>query len=386
VSGRLRLSKPVVAVTEPPWPLRNPMPPPKTKTPAAVAAPAPSTKNATNRASKLQMADIARLANVSISTVSRALANNPRLSEETRTRVNELARSLNYSINIGARIMRGKPMQTVAVAFPYHPQQRQHFKDPFFLSILGSIGDALIDSGHSMLIVGVDADKSELLTQPHESGQAIGTIMLGQENSHARFNELAVRGLPFVVWGGRMPDQLYCTVGSDNIQGGRLATAHLLACGARRVAFFGDVELPEIGLRHQGYLAALSEAGLPDDPALSRLVPFADKLARQEIERMLAENVDFDAVFACSDLMALAVVSALRDQGRRVPEDVQVVGFDDIRLAADSNPPLTTVRQSIEEAGRLLVQLLLDKLEGRSVASVVMPATLVVRGSTRALP
>jgi DNA-binding LacI/PurR family transcriptional regulator len=331
------------------------------------------------------MADIARLANVSISTVSRASSNNPRLSEETRNRVNELARSLNYSINVGAQIMRGKALQTVAVAFPYHPDQRQHFKDPFFLATLGSIGDALIDSGHTMLIVGVETDKSETLTQPHETGQAIGTIMLGQENNHQRFNELALRGMPFVVWGARLPDQLYCTVGSDNVMGGRQATEHLLNCGARRIVFFGDSRLAEIGQRHQGYLAALAAAGRSPDPDLYRPVPFVDKEVQREVARMLADGVIFDAVFASSDLMALAVIAALRSHGRRVPEEVQVVGFDDIRLAAESHPPLTTVRQSIEEAGRKLVQLLLEKLEGRAVESVVMPTVLVVRGSTRAV-
>ena len=145
------------------------------------------------------------------------------------------------------RSLRGKPLRTVAVAFPYHPEQRQHFKDPFFLATLGSIGDALIDSGHSMLIVGVQSDRSEMLTQPHETGQAIGTIILGQENNHRRFNELALRDMPFVVWGARLQDQLYCTVGSDNVMGGRQATEHLLACGARRIAFFGDSSLAEIG-------------------------------------------------------------------------------------------------------------------------------------------
>lgn len=336
------------------------------------------------RPTKLQMADIARLANVSISTVSRALSNNPRLSEETRNRVNELARSLNYSINVGAQILRGKAMQTVAVAFPYHPEHRQHFKDPFFLATLGSIGDALIDSGHSMLIVGVETDKSETLTQPHESGQAIGTIMLGQENNHDRFNELAVRGLPFVVWGARLPDQLYCTVGSDNLMGGRQATEHLLDCGARRVAFFGDGSLAEIGQRHQGYEAALVAAGLTPDPQLYRPVPFVDAAVQREVTAMLAQGVEFDAVFAASDLVALAVIAALRDHGRQVPQDVQVVGFDDIRLAAESHPALTTIRQSIDEAGRVLVQLLLDKLAGRRVESVMMPTRLMVRQSTRA--
>lgn len=336
-----------------------------------------------SRPSKLQMADIARLANVSISTVSRALSDNPRLSEETRTRVNELAKSLNYSINVGAQILRGKAMQTVAVAFPYHPDQRHHFKDPFFLATLGSIGDALIDNGYSMLIVGVETDKSDALTQPHETGQSIGTIILGQENNHHRFNELALRGMPFVVWGARLPDQLYCTVGSDNVLGGRQATEHLLACGAKRIAFFGDINLAEIGLRYQGYCMALESAGLIPDPNLCWPVPFVDKDVQQVLEKMLETGVDFDAVFAGSDLIALTAISALRSHGLRVPEDVQIVGFDNIRLASESSPPLTTIHQPIDEAGRVLVQLLLNKLDGKVVESVVMPTTLMIRGSTR---
>lgn len=351
---------------------------PRTKSPSGKTS-----DTGTNRPSKLQMADIARLANVSISTVSRALSDNPRLSAETRTRVNELAKTLNYSINAGAQILRGKAMQTVAVAFPYHPDQRHHFKDPFFLATLGSIGDALIDSGHSMLIVGVETDKSDALTQAFEKGQSIGTIILGQENNHQRFNELAVRGMPFVVWGARLPDQLYCTVGSDNVLGGRQATEHLLACGAKRIAFFGDIQLAEIGQRYEGYRAALESAKMVIDPELLRSVPFVVKDVEQVIDQVIKGGLNFDAVFAGSDLIALAVISALRSHGLSVPEDVQVVGFDDIRMASEASPTLTTIHQPIDEAGRVLVQLLMEKLDGRQVESVVMPTVLKVRGSTR---
>lgn len=355
---------------------------PRSKAPAPAKATTEG-KASSGQASKLQMADIARLANVSVSTVSRALANHPRLSEETRRRVHELARSLNYQVNVGAQMLRGKALQTVAVAFPYHPDQRGHFKDPFFLSTLGAIGDALIDSGHSMLVVPVEASRPGALTHPHETGQAIGTILLGQETNHHLFNELAVRRLPFVVWGARLPDQLYCTVGSDNILGGRQATEHLLQCGARRIAFFGDTSLAELGQRHVGYLQA-HEARRRKAPAeLRRAVPFSEQEVRAEVDRMIAEGVKFDAVFACSDVMALTVIHALKGHGLRVPEDIMVVGFDDIAAAANSNPPLTTVRQSIEVAGRQLVTLLLDKLEGKPVESQVLATELIVRGSTR---
>lgn len=329
------------------------------------------------------MADIARLANVSISTVSRALNNHPRLSAQTRERINELAKSLHYSVDAGAQMLRGKQLQTVAVAFPYHPVQRQHFRDPFFLTLIGSIGDALVDSGHSMLIVAVEADSFERVTHAYDTRQAIGTILLGQENNHRRINELAVRGTPFVVWGARMTDQLYCTVGSDNLLGGTQATAQLLDTGARRIAFFGDDRLPEIADRYRGYLDAHRARGLEPDPRLHCRVPFDAAEVRAEAARLLREGLPLDGVFAGSDLMALAVIAELQAGGRRVPEDVQVVGFDDIYLAAHSNPPLTSVHQAIDQAGRELVRLLLARLRGEPIEPVILPTTLVVRGSTR---
>jgi len=356
---------------------------PRSKSSTRDASPAADTPAA--RPSRLQMADIARLANVSISTVSRALNNNPRLSLETRTRVNELAKSLNYSINVGAQILRGKQMQTVAVAFPYHPEQRQHFKDPFFLATIGSIGDALIDHGYNMLIVPVEAARFERVTQPYETGQAVGTILLGQEGQHQRLNELAVRGMPLVVWGARLKDQLYCTVGSDNVMGGRQATEHLLSGGARRVAFFGDRELAELGQRYEGYLAAHQALGLTPEPALYRPVPFVTAAIRREVERMvLDEKLAFDAIFACGDLMALQVMATLQSLGLQVPRDVRVVGYDNLTLSADSHPSLSTVHQDIEAAGKLLVDLLLAKLRGESVDPVVMPTRLIARESSQA--
>ena len=339
---------------------------------------------ATARPSKLQMADIARLANVSISTVSRALNDHPRLSKETRQRINELAQSLHYNVDAGAQMMRGKQLQTVAVAFPYHPVERHHFKDPFFMALIGSIGDALIDSGHSMLIVPVLAEQFDQASKPYETRQAIGTILLGQETYHQRINAMAARGIPFVVWGARLGDQLYCTVGSDNRLGGRQATEHLLACGARRILFLGDPALTELAHRHQGYLDAHQARGLQADPRLLRPLPFSTTEVAREIDQLHADGLAFDAVFACSDRMAIAAIATLEAQGLRVPEDVQVVGYDDIDQAAITRPPLTTVRQSVDAAGQALVRLLLAKLRGQPVEPLVMPTRLVVRGSTRA--
>jgi DNA-binding LacI/PurR family transcriptional regulator len=179
-----------------------------------------------------------------------------------------------------------------------------------------------------------------------------------------------------------MAQQLYATVGGDNQRGGQLATQHLLAQGARRVLFMGDPELPEVGQRYQGYLQAHAAAGVAVDAALCRPVPFVTEAVVAEMDLLARQKTPFDAVFAASDLTAMSVISALRQQGRRVPEDVRVVGYDDIALAAHFHPPLSTVRQPIAQAGQALVQLLMSQRAGERQRSTLLDTELVVRQSS----
>ena len=347
--------------------------------PVAVAAsPAAPARNV-----PVQMADIARLAGVSVSTVSRALSESALVNPETRARVAELARSLNYSINVGAQNLRLKQNNTVAVIVPYEPDTRQHLSDPFFLSLIGSLADALTERGHDMLLTRVDADRLDHAAQVFHTGRAMGIVLVGQWHHHDQLNEMAVRGVPFVVWGAQLPQQLYATVGGDNLAGGRLATAHLLAQGARRIVFLGDPALPEAALRLQGYLQAHADAGLSVDPRLQRPLPFVPERVAPELEALRRQKLGFDAVFAASDLLAMAAISALCQQGRAVPEDVLVVGYDDIALAAHFIPPLSTVAQPIAEAGRTLVEMLLAQLAGERVGSRLLRTELVLRHSSQ---
>lgn len=330
------------------------------------------------------MADIARLAGVSVSTVSRALSDSSLVNAETRARIAELARSLNYTINVGAQNLRLKQNRTVAMVVPYDPDTRQHLSDPFFLGLIGSVADALTEQGHDMLLSRVDADRLDLAAQAFETGRAIGIVLIGQWHHHDQLNEMALRGMPFVVWGAQLPGQLYATVGSDNLAGGRLATEHLLAQGARHIAFVGDPDLPEIGQRYAGYLAAHVARGLTAAPALCRRAPFVTEAIQRDTQALVRSGAPLDAVFASSDLAAMSVIATLRREGLRVPEDVAVVGYDDIALAAHFHPPLTTVRQPIEAAGRALVDSLLRQIGGEKPHSTLLLTELVRRESTRA--
>ena len=330
---------------------------------------------------RLQMADVARLAGVSVSTVSRALSGSPLVNRETRERIGQLARSLNYSINLGAQNLRLQKNQTIAVVVPYDANARQHISDPFFLSIVGAIADALTDRGYDMLLSRVDAERLDSAAGLYHSGKAIGLVIIGQWRHHDQLNDMAARKVPVVVWGGQLPQQLYCTVGGDNTAGGWQATRHLVQQGCQRIAFIGDAQLPEVGLRHRGYVRALEEAGLPADPALALPVPFEILAARQALDRLCASGAEFDGVMACSDLLALQTVQALRAVGRSVPGDVAVVGYDDMPVATYSDPPLTTVHQPVALAGAELVDALLTLLRGEPAAPRVLPVHLVVRDS-----
>lgn len=333
---------------------------------------------------RLQMADIARLAGVSVATVSRALNGSPLISAQTRQRVDELARSLNYSINVSAKNLRLKQNRTIAVVIPYDRASRQHVSDPFFLSMVGSLADALTERGFDMLLSRIDSEQLDSAAHLINSGVAIGVILIGQWRHHDQLNLLAAQRLPVVVWGTQMPQQIYCTVGGENVTGGLLAAEHLLSLGHRRIAFLGDVALPEVMHRYQGYQQAHAARGLAADPALLVQVPFDAEKARAGITRLCESGAAFDAVFACSDVLASATTQALAVFGRRVPDDVAVVGYDDIEWASHSNPPLTTVRQPIARAGVELVDALLRTIDGEQVQPRSLPVELVVRASTRA--
>ena len=352
---------------------------PKPDHPAAAQLAAPATTDP----KRLQMADIARLAGVSVGTVSRALSGSLLISKETRERIEELARSLDYSINVSAQNLRLKTNRTIAVVIPYDKVSRQHISDPFFLAMVGSLADALTERGFDMLLSRVDADNLDAAARAVNSGVAIGVILIGQWRHHDQLNQLAARRVPIVVWGTQIAQQLYCSVGGDNVAGGAMATQHLLDLGMRRIVFVGDPQLPEVTDRYRGYLEQLEAAGIAVDPELLVKVPFSAEQARAGVTRLCDSGVAFDAVFACSDVLAASAMQALHVFGRTVPDRVAVVGYDDIEWASHASPPLTTVRQPIARAGVELVDALLTIIDGGTAVPRTLPVELVVRASTR---
>lgn len=348
-------------------------PAPNTSPPDTSTAPA-------RRPRTMQMADIARLAGVSTSTVSRALSGSTLIPEATRQRIAELAQSMNYRINAGAAQLRRQEVQAIGVAML--GDSMQAISDPFLLSILGNVADALDARGMSVMLTRLTQNRQHLLTDMVERRQVAGLIIIGQLTWHDHLNSLTQRGIPMVVWGAPLPDASYSVVGGDNEMGGFLATEHLIAQGCRNIAFFGDISNPEAGLRHAGHLRALREAGLERQLHLEQSFIFGDKRIRDTIDHWLAKSLKFDAIFAASDVTAITIMSALGERGIAVPQAVKVVGYDDIMLSAHVHPSLTTVRQPTDIAGRALAELLFESLQGKPHRSIVLPTTLIVRDST----
>jgi DNA-binding LacI/PurR family transcriptional regulator len=333
-------------------------------------------------AGKLQMLDIAKMAGVSPSTVSRALNNSSLVNAETRERIEELARSLRYSVNVGASNLRMQRNRTVAVVLPLDAVTRQNVTDPFFVSLLGNIADALTARGYDMLLSRVDAERLDLAGELVTSGRAIGVIMIGQWHHHDQLNDLAAQNVPIAVWGANLQQQLYCTVGCDNITGGMLATEHLISAGRRQIAFFGDVELPEIGHRFEGYRRVLTNHHIEHRQDWVHLTPFVGGSATAAVDELVRRRTRFDAIFASSDLLAIEAMGALRKHGRDVPQQIAVVGYDDIELARYCHPALTTIRQPVANGAEGLIDTLLKVVAGKRPKPQILSTELIVRDSS----
>ncbi len=332
-------------------------------------------------AAPIKMADIARMAGVSVSTVSRALAGSALVPQAKREEILALAQEQGYVINEQARNLRLKKTRTIGIVIPLGHEVGQLISDPFFIELLGRLADEITARDYNVLLTKVARPEPGWQDRLIQSQKADGLIVIGQSDQHEALNAVARTYLPLVVWGAHLPSQLYCSVGSDNIGGARLAVEHLVQKGRRRIAFLGVPDLPEVGLRYDGYRRALAAAGIAEDPALLAPAHFTVDTAYDTVRGLIDSKVPFDAIFAVSDVIAIAAIKALNAAGLRVPDDVAVVGFDDITIAAYVSPALTSVRQDLARGAKVMIDLLFRRMEGENTPSATMPAELVVRKS-----
>jgi DNA-binding LacI/PurR family transcriptional regulator len=331
----------------------------------------------------MTMSELAKLAGVSESTVSRALTNNTLIAEATRSRIQQIARETGFAVNPVASSLRSRRSNIVSVLITLVHERNQHVSDPFMMAMLAHIADALSEAGYDMLLSKVSVHEDAWIEQIFRARRPAGALLIGQSFEHAAIERAAQAGLPLVVWGARLPRQSYVTVGTDNAQGGQLATSHLIQAGCRRIVFLGEPSLPEVSLRLKGYHAAHKQAGLPEIPGLIVPCGFDPAAAAAAAEALVGGPIQFDGIVASSDVIAMTAVRALHSAGRQVPADVAVVGFDDVEMAAYVTPSITTIRQNLAGGARLLVKTLIELMAGQTVKSIVLPAELVVRETSR---
>ena len=330
--------------------------------------------------------DIAHRAGVSQATVSRVLAGSPLVNADTRRRVEQAVRELNYKVDRHASSLRTQRAGTLALLLFEDPTPDESHINPFFLAMLGSITRACARQGHDLL-VSFQQLSDDWHADYEDSMKADGLILLGYGDYLAYESKLArlvEQGTHFVRWGQVQPGQPGISIGCDNHAGGALAGRHLLERGHRRIAFLGDASnrYPEFFARYQGCDAALREAGLAMSPALQVDADSTEEAGYAAARTLLARGEPFDAIFAASDLIAIGAIHALKEAGLRVPDDVAVVGFDGTPMARFADPPLTTVVQDTSRAGELLVDTVLKQVRDQPARSVMLEPTLDVRASS----
>ncbi|HEU5099312.1 MAG TPA: LacI family DNA-binding transcriptional regulator [Roseiflexaceae bacterium] len=325
--------------------------------------------------------DVAREAGVSYATVSRVINNKGYINPETRERVMRAVTKLGYVVNQQARSLAGGRSQVVGLLVPA-------LDSAYIGEIIRGIDEQLARESYDLMLYTAHKRQTRestyvgTLTQ----GLADGLLLVLPRSPSAYIETLRRRSFPYVLIDHQGIDDTGPSVGATNRRGGYEATRYLIELGHRRIGFItGEIDLRCSTDRLHGYRTALAEYGLPDDPALIREGNFQQPSGYAGARDLLALPQPPTAIFASNDVSAFGVMEASRDRGLRIPEDISIVGFDDIPQASHVNPTLTTVRQPLEQMGRLATRMLLEHIRDRArpVERIELSTELIIRGSCR---
>lgn len=331
-------------------------------------------------ANRITITDVAQAAGVSVATVSKVLNSRYGVASSTSDRVMQVVRELGYESSLVARSMRSQRTDVIGILVGEF--------EPFSAEILKGAGAALRETRYELLAyTGGRHGDTEGWERRHLS-RLSGTLIDGAILVTPSVTDVQV-GIPLVVIDPHTGPEGLPSVESDNFIGATMATRHLIELGHRRIAFLtGRPDLRSSGQRFDGYRHALEQAGLPFDPSLVRTASYSADGAGAPALEFLSRLDRPTAVFAANDISAIATLDMARALGLRVPDDLSVIGFDDIPEAAQMRTPLSTVRQPIQQMGRAAAHLLLAALEGTPAerTHVVLPTSLVRRATTAPPP
>ncbi|MEZ8135183.1 DNA-binding transcriptional regulator CytR [Vibrio splendidus] len=326
------------------------------------------------------MKDVAQLAGVSTATVSRALMNPEKVSVSTRKRVETAVLEAGYSPNTLARNLRRNESKTIITIVP-------DICDPYFVEIIRGIEDAAVENDYLVLLgdSGQQKKRESSFVNLVFTKQADGMLLLGTDHPFD-VSKPEQKNLPPMVMACEFAPELELpTVHIDNLTSAFEAVNYLAQLGHKRIAqISGPTTATLCKFRQQGYQQALRRAGVSMNPAYSTVGDFTFEAGAQAVRQLLALPEQPTAIFCHNDAMAIGAIQEAKKLGLRVPQDLSIVGFDDIQFAQYCDPPLTTISQPRYEIGRQAMLMMLDLLKGNDVqaGSRLLEAKLVVRGST----
>ena len=334
----------------------------------------------------LTLEDVARVAGVSRSTVSRVINNDPLVKESTRKLVSEVIHRLNFQPNLAARGLAAGRTNVLGLVIPMGVGEL--FTDPFYPLFIQGVTSACAALEYSVMLWLAEPEyERRTIRQILYNGLVDGVVVASTLIDDPIVEALAERRLPFILTGRHPTRQQVNFIDVENRCGAQQAVRHLFACGYQRVAAITGPQTVINGIdRYQGYLDVLAEQGQTLDPGLVQASRFSEEGGYLAMRALLEHHPQ--AVFAASDAIALGALRAILEAGLRVPQDIGLVGFDDIPRAASTLPALTTVRQPIQEAGAIAAQNLIELIERRrsEPCQILLPVELVVRASSAPFP
>ena len=332
--------------------------------------------------------EVAELAGVSRATVSRVINGKPRVSHDTRVAVERAATRLGYVPNRAARSLVTRRNDSIGLVIP--EPTAQFFNDPFFPRLVRGVTEGLAEPGVQLVLFMPQSSKQEARLADYLAGGHVdGVLLVSLHGFDGLPLGLKRQGIPVVLCGRPLAAADLSYVDADNEHGAVQAVTHLVEQGRQVIATVAGPQDMGAGVdRLEGYRRGLRAAGRPVDPELEEIGDFTFEGGQVGMQALLERRPDIDAVFVTSELMALGTMSALRARGRRVPDDVAVVGFDDSPVGLTANPPLTTIRQPTELLGREMTRLLLQMIStgDQRPQHLVLGTELIVRASSIAVP
>ena len=328
--------------------------------------------------------EIAKIAGVSRSTVSRVLNKDENVSERTRAKVQSIIDEMGYQPNPIARSLISGRTRVLGLVIPMIVTSL--FKDPFFSLLAQGISSACTHNNYTLMLWLIEPDFETRTHNTILNNRLIdGIIVASSKINDPLIEALVCRKIPLVQVGRNKLSDVSC-IDADNIQGSMMAVKHLVDIGREQLATItGQMEIYSGVDRLTGFKNGLKEHNLAIHEERIAFGDFTEESGYRQAKNLLSKTA-FDGLYVASDMMAVGAIRAIQEAGLRIPEDIAVVGFDDIPAAAHYQPPLTTVRQPIQQMGAVAAQTLIDQLESKETAiprRIILPTKLMVRGTTQ---